>query len=63
MTASASCRISPFPENRASLSLMARMGFKEIGVHEKYGKLEGMWKDCVNVERLILDPAGEDNVS
>jgi L-amino acid N-acyltransferase YncA len=42
-----------FPENRASLSLMARMGFKEIGVHEKHGKLDGVWKDCVIVERLI----------
>jgi L-amino acid N-acyltransferase YncA len=44
-----------FPENRASLRLMARMGFKEIGVHEKHGKLEGVWKDCVIVERLIAD--------
>jgi L-amino acid N-acyltransferase YncA len=42
-----------FPDNRASLALMARMGFKEIGVHEKHGKLEGVWKDCVNVELLI----------
>jgi len=42
-----------FPENRASLGLMARMGFKEIGVHEKHGKLEGVWKDTVIVERLI----------
>ena len=42
-----------FPENRASLSLMARIGFKEIGVHEKHGKLEGVWKDCVIVELLI----------
>jgi phosphinothricin acetyltransferase len=42
-----------FPENRPSLSLMARMGFKEIGVHEKHGKLEGEWKDCVIVELLI----------
>jgi phosphinothricin acetyltransferase len=42
-----------FPENRASLSLMAAMGFKEIGVHEKHGKLEGVWKDCVIVERLL----------
>jgi phosphinothricin acetyltransferase len=42
-----------FPENRGSLSLMARMGFKEIGVHEKHGKLEGAWKDCVIVELLI----------
>ena len=42
-----------FPENRASRSLMARMGFKEIGVHEKHGKLDGVWKDCVIVELLI----------
>jgi len=42
-----------FPENRASLALMARMGFKEIGVHEKHGKLDGVWRDCVNIERLI----------
>ena len=42
-----------FPENRASLSLMARMGFKQIGVHEKHGKLEGVWKDCVIVELLL----------
>ena len=44
-----------FPENRASLALMARMGFTEIGVHEKHGKLEGVWKDCVIVERLIAE--------
>ena len=42
-----------FPENRASLNLMARMGFKQIGVHEMHGKLDGVWKDCVVVERLI----------
>ena len=42
-----------FPENRASLALMARMGFKEIGVHEKHGKLDGVWRDTVIVERLI----------
>lgn len=42
-----------FPENRASLALMARSGFREVGVHEKHGKLEGVWKDTVIVERLI----------
>ncbi|THD61147.1 arsinothricin resistance N-acetyltransferase ArsN1 family A [Phenylobacterium sp.] len=42
-----------FPENRASLGLMARMGFKAIGVHEKHGKLDGVWRDCVIVERMI----------
>jgi L-amino acid N-acyltransferase YncA len=42
-----------FPENRASLSLMARMGFRDLGVHEKHGKLDGVWRDTVIVERLI----------
>lgn len=42
-----------FPENRASLNLMAWSGFKAIGVHEKHGKLDGVWRDCVVVERLI----------
>jgi L-amino acid N-acyltransferase YncA len=42
-----------FPENRASLALMAWSGFKEIGVHEKHGKLEGVWRDCVIVERVL----------
>ena len=42
-----------FPENRASLNLMARMGFKEIGVHEKHGKLDGIWRDTVIIEQLI----------
>jgi L-amino acid N-acyltransferase YncA len=42
-----------FPENRASLKLMAWSGFEEIGVHKSHGKLEGTWKDCVIVERLI----------
>lgn len=42
-----------FPENRASLNLMAWSGFKEIGVHEKHGKLDGVWRDCVIVERVF----------
>ncbi|WP_394760726.1 arsinothricin resistance N-acetyltransferase ArsN1 family A [Phenylobacterium sp.] len=42
-----------FPQNRASLALMARTGFREIGVHEKHGKLDGTWMDTVIVERLI----------
>jgi len=44
-----------FPENRASLALMARMGFDAIGVHRSHGKLDGVWKDCVIVELLIAE--------
>jgi phosphinothricin acetyltransferase len=42
-----------FPENTASLALLNRMGFDEIGVHRKHGKLDGQWRDTVIVERLI----------
>jgi len=42
-----------FPENRASRNLMAWSGFSEIGVHSKHGKLDGVWRDCVIVERVF----------
>jgi phosphinothricin acetyltransferase len=42
-----------FPENRASLALMARIGFRDLGTHEKHGKLDGVWRDTVIVELLI----------
>ncbi|MGH7357067.1 MAG: arsinothricin resistance N-acetyltransferase ArsN1 family A [Candidatus Rokuibacteriota bacterium] len=46
-----------FPENTASLALHARCGFRVVGVYRRHGKLEGKWRDCVIVERL-LDDAG-----
>jgi phosphinothricin acetyltransferase len=42
-----------FPENRASLGLISTMGFREVGLYEKHGKLDGVWRDVVIVERLI----------
>ena len=42
-----------FPENTASLSLLRSIGFREVGVYEKHGQLDGVWKDVVIVERLI----------
>lgn len=42
-----------FPENRASLALCARHGFREVGTYEKHGKLDGEWRDVVIVERLF----------
>jgi phosphinothricin acetyltransferase len=46
-----------FPENRASLALMHSLGFREVGIYEKHGKLDGAWRDVVIVEKL-LGPAG-----
>jgi L-amino acid N-acyltransferase YncA len=43
-----------FPENTASLGLVRKLGFREVGVYEKHGQLDGQWRDVVVVERLIL---------
>jgi L-amino acid N-acyltransferase YncA len=42
-----------FPENRASLALCARHGFREVGVYRNHGKLDGKWRDVVIVEKLL----------
>jgi L-amino acid N-acyltransferase YncA len=42
-----------FPENVASRALLKRLGFSEIGIHRRHGKLDGIWRDCVIVEILI----------
>ncbi len=42
-----------FPENAASRGLMASLGFREVGIYERHGKLDGAWRDAVIVERLI----------
>jgi len=42
-----------FPENVASRRLCAALGFREIGIYRRHGKLDGRWMDCVIVERLI----------
>jgi L-amino acid N-acyltransferase YncA len=42
-----------FPENTASRGLVRQLGFREVGVYEKHGQLDGQWRDVVIVERLI----------
>ena len=42
-----------FPENTASLALHEKCGFRVVGVYQRHGKLEGEWRDCVIVERLL----------
>ena len=42
-----------FPENRASLILHERAGFRVVGVYRRHGRLAGEWRDCVIVERLL----------
>src|SRR4051794_24347544 len=42
-----------FPENTGSRALCASAGFREVGIYEKHAQLDGVWKDCVIVERLL----------
>lgn len=46
-----------FPENTASLALHERVGFRVVGVYRRHGKLDGIWRDCVIVEKLLGDAA------
>jgi L-amino acid N-acyltransferase YncA len=42
-----------FVENTASRRLVAALGFREVGIYEKHGQLDGVWRDVVIVERLL----------
>jgi L-amino acid N-acyltransferase YncA len=42
-----------FPENTGSRALIASLGFREVGVYEKHGRLDGVWRDVIVVERLL----------
>ncbi len=42
-----------FVENTASRALLRSLGFREVGVYEKHGKLDGAWRDVVIVERMF----------
>jgi arsenate reductase len=42
-----------FPENGASLVLHARCGFRTVGVYRRHARLDGEWRDCVIVEKLL----------
>jgi phosphinothricin acetyltransferase len=42
-----------FVENTPSRTLLSSLGFREVGIHEKHARLDGVWRDVVVVERLI----------
>ncbi len=52
-----------FPENAASRALLRRLGFEEIGTHRRHGQLDGVWHDCVIVERLLDSGPSTDDSS
>jgi L-amino acid N-acyltransferase YncA len=40
-----------FPENTGSVALHRRFGFREVGRRERIGKLDGVWRDTILLER------------
>ena len=40
-----------FPENIASLKIHEKTGFRQVGVREKIGQMNGIWRDTVLLER------------
>ena len=45
-----------FVENAASRGLLRTLGFREVGVYERHGQLDGIWRDVVIVEKLLDTP-------
>jgi L-amino acid N-acyltransferase YncA len=40
-----------FPENEASIALHTALGFRIVGVRERLGRLQSVWRDVVLLER------------
>lgn len=49
---------SVFPENRASLALHHSAGYRTLAVRRRIGRLDGVWRDTVLLERTAADPDG-----
>ena len=46
-----------FVENTPSRELCRALGFREVGIYHRHGKLDGVWRDVVIVERLLGEAA------
>jgi L-amino acid N-acyltransferase YncA len=46
-----------FTDNAASRAAHVAAGFEEVGIQRRHGRLDGEWKDCVLVERLLGEAA------
>ena len=42
-----------FTTNAASRAVHRAAGFEEVGIQRRHGRLDGEWRDCVLVERLL----------
>lgn len=48
-----------FTFNHASRALCKKLGFREVGIYEKHGQINGRWLDVVIVEYLVQPPLSE----
>ena len=51
MRASGRCRRASSPRTQPSLGLLQRFGFRVLGTQERIGRLHGVWRDVVLLER------------
>jgi len=42
-----------FPENQVCVRMLARCGFREVGLHRCHGRLDDQWRDVLLLERLL----------
>jgi L-amino acid N-acyltransferase YncA len=40
-----------FPKNSGSIKLHKKLGFREVGRQERIGKMDGVWRDVILLER------------
>jgi L-amino acid N-acyltransferase YncA len=52
-----------FTDNHVSLAAHDASGFDRAGIQRRHGKLDGEWKDCVLVEKLIGEAARDSTVT
>ena len=52
-----------FSFNDASRALCRACGFREVGIYENHGRLDGRWLDVVIVERLIPENLADDHAA
>ena len=55
--ASTSSSSRVFADNAASRAVHRAAGFEEVGIQRRHARLDGRWRDCVLVERLLGDAA------
>ncbi len=51
---------SVFPENRASIALHHSCGFRKVGIRERIGQLDGVWRHNVLMERRTSQETGRE---